>query len=478
MSESKTERNSDPIVAENVKLDAQNVQELLLKKRIHVMSRKKKITLFLGILIIIAASGFGAYKWLVSSKTTTYPTATVTKATITDSIEATGTLEAIKESAMGFKNNATITAINVEPGDKVKKGQILAQQDTANLQSALQQAQSSVEQDQISLKTNNLTLETDRRDLERKQKLFAAGALAQTDLDTAQDTYTKSELALATSKSKLVNDQAKVAEAQSDLEGATLVAPFDGIIGEVNGQVGQINGIDASSSTLLTILSEDLQLSALVNEADIGRIKVGQDVEFTTSAYSNKTFKGKVLRITPQASTVSSVQYYPVLISCSDPDNQLLSGMSVSANIIVARKSDALAVSMMAVSYAQSYIKSNPSTTANNAQSTSPGSQTNTQSTVSGSSSSTSTTTEQTTSSVLVLQSNQPVVKTVVLGLNDGSNYEVISGLNDGDKVIVGSSQTDTTSASSGTSSSSSSKTTKSQNQGGGGMGGPPPGGF
>ncbi|MDD3365257.1 MAG: efflux RND transporter periplasmic adaptor subunit [Syntrophomonas sp.] len=450
-----TETDDVPIQSSQVKYDVTKVKEVLLKKRIQGMSKKNKVVWLVGILLVLAASGYGSYKWLgTSSKTSTYPTATVGKATITDSIEATGTLSAIKTSEMGFKNDDTITAINVVSGDKVTKGQILAEQDPASLQSTLQQAQSSVDQDEISVKTAVLTNETNRKTLERQQQLFAAGAVSQTDLDTAQNTFTKSEWDVATVKSKLVNDQAKVVEAQADLTGATMVAPFDGIIGVVNGQVGSINGINSSTSTLLTVMSEDLQLSALINEADIGRIKIGQDVEFIPSAYATKTFKGKVLRITPEASTVSSVQYYPVLISCEDPDHQLLSGMSVSANIIVARKSDVLTVSMMAVSYAESYVKSNPSSVPTAAAPT-----------------------QGTAGVVVVLENNQPTVKNIVLGLSDGSNYELISGLSLGDKVIVGSS----TSAATGSSSTKSTTTTKSTtksttNQGGGGMGGPPPG--
>ncbi|PKM78030.1 MAG: hypothetical protein CVU90_04765 [Firmicutes bacterium HGW-Firmicutes-15] len=450
---SQTDTENALIQSNQGKYDVTKVKEVLLKKRIQGMSKKNKILWLVGILLVIGVSGYGSYKWLgSSSKNTEYPTATVGKATITDSIEATGTLSAIKSSAMGFKNDDTITAINVQPGDKVKMGQILAQQDPSSLQSALQQAKSSVDQDQISVKVANLNYETYRKTLDRQQQLFVAGAIAQTDLDTAQNTLTKSEWDVATAKAKLANDQAKADQAQADLAGATLVAPFDGIIGVVNGQVGQINGINSSSSTLLSVLSEELQLSALINEADIGRVKVGQDVSFITSTYANKTFKGKVLRITPQASTVSSVQYYPVLISCIDPDHQLFSGMSVSANIIVAQKSNVMTVSMMAVSYAESYVKSNPSSAP----------------------APTAASKEGTSSIAVVLENNQPTVKSVVLGLSDGSNYELISGLNVGDKVIVGSSTASTTS--SGASSSKSTTTKSNNNQGGGAMGGPPPG--
>lgn len=467
-----TEKEEVQLDAENispqpdyVSLDDQNVKKVLFNKGIRGMSGKKKIIWLLIILLIAASSGYGLYKWMGTSQKSDYLTSIVAKGRLTDSIESTGTLEAVRSSDMGFKSDNTITAINVNPGDHVKEGQILAEQDPTTLQSALQQAQSSMEQDQINIKSLTLTYEQNRKTLDRQQQLFDSGALSQSDLETAQNDYKNSDYNLATAKSKLVNDQAKVNEAQSDLEGATLVAPFDGIIGAVNGQVGQINGINSSTSTLLTIMSEDLQLSALVNEADISRIKVSQDVEFTTSSYTDKTFTGKVVRITPQAETVSNVQYYPVLISVSDPDNVLLAGMSVSANIIVSQKKDILTVPMMAVSYAQSYIKSHPTAasgtgTANNA----------------GASDSSSTVKEGSKSVVLVLQNGQPVVKTITIGLNDGSNYEVSEGLSAGEKVIIGSNTVDETSSSSSSSSSKSSSSSN-KNQGmGGGMGGPPPG--
>lgn len=463
-----------PTETSNVQLNVNNVEKVLKKRRIKGMSKRKKVVWLLIILLVIAAAGFGVYKNLEKSESSGFSAAPVTKATITDSIEATGTLEPIKQSEMGFKNDETITAITVQPGDHVTKGQILAKQDPASLQSTLDQAQSLVEQDQISVQTLNITLESNRKTLDRQQKLFDAGALAQTNLDTAQNDYNRSELDVASAKSKLANDQAKLAEAQSDLSGATLVAPFDGIIGAVNGQVGQINGINSSNSTLLSIMSKDLQMSALINEADISRIKVGQDVEFTTSAFSDKTFKGKVLRITPQAETVSNIQYYPVLISCVDSGHQLLSGMSVSANIIVSQKSDVLSVPMMAISYAQSYIKTHASSAGTNKSKPSRiGTRTDAKKALTDNSPGTASA-EGKRSQVVVLENDQPVIKTVVLGLSDGSKYEVVSGLNLGDKVILGSNQVSTQPTSTKSSSGNSTK----QNRGGGGMGGSRMGGF
>lgn len=430
--------------AGRARLDAQSVKNVMLQKRIQDMSTTKKIIWAVVILVVVASAGYGIYKWKASSTKVEYATATVSKGMVTDSIEATGTLEAVRTSDMGFKNDDTITALNVQPGDHVTAGQILAEQDPTTLKTALQQAQNTVQQDTINVKSSQLNADTNGKTLDKQQQLFAAGAISQSDLDTAQNTYTKSEWDLELAQAKLANDQTKLAQAEKDMEEAKIVAPFDGIIGAVNGQVGSINGINSSSSTLLTVMSDELQMSSLVNEADIGRVKVGQEVEFTSSSFGTKTFTGQVVRVTPQAKTVSNVQYYPVLISVADPDKVLLSGMSVSAKIIIAREKDTLTVPMMAVSYAQTYLKSNPS-----------------QAPTGGG------------KSVLVMENGQPVVKSVKLGINDGSNYVVGEGLKEGDTVIIGTTQAPTTGSISGSSSTSSSTTRTNTNRNGG-FGGPP----
>jgi RND family efflux transporter, MFP subunit len=432
------------------RLEATNVKKVLLKKRISGMSGRAKIIWTIILLLLVGASGYGIHKYTSSKSKVEYSTSTITKGTVTDYIEATGTLEAVKTTSMGFKNDNTITALNVQPGDHVKAGQVLAEQDPTTLTTAVRQAQATVDQDAISVKSTSLTNDTNKKTLDRQQQLHDAGALADTDLETAQNTYAKSQWDLETAESKLANDQIKLEQAQTDLSDATMVAPYDGVIGVVNGQVGTINGINSSTSTLLTIMSEDLQLSALVNEADIGKVKVGQNVEFTSSSFSNKTFTGQVLRITPEASTVSNVQYYPVLISVNDPDNVLMSGMSVSTKIIVSQTADTVLVPMMAVSYGETYIKSNPSLSLGDD-----------------------------AKMVVIMENGQPVVKQVTLGISDGSNYAVSEGLTEGQKVIVGTNKTSSSSSSSSSSSTTSTKSNSSSSSnrsgggGGGGMGGP-----
>jgi len=479
-------------------LDDDNVQDMMLRSKIRGMSKTKKTIIALAAILLVVLGALGYYRWSATKADGDYLTMNVSKSTITNSIEATGTLEPVKESQMGFKNDGTITAINVNPGDKVVKGQVLAQQDPTSLKTALQQAQNTVDQDVISVKSSTLSYDAKARTMKQQDQLFAAGSVSQSDLDTARDDLSNAELDLATAKSKLANDQIKVEQARSDLEEATLAAPFDGIIGAVNGQVGQLNGINSSTSTLLTVMSEDLQLIAQVNEADIGQVKAGQTVEFTSTAYSTQTFNGKVVRITPEAETVSNVQYYPVLISCSDPHHLLKSGMTVSAEIIMSRKANVVTVPMMAVTYAQSYMQQNAAASADKLAVTATGNSTNSKSlnkssstrstaqTAGGFKGGTASTGNLPTIAsgngrpgiVLVLKDDKPVVTKVTLGLSDESNYEVISGLQEGDKVVVGTSQTTTSTSSGNTNNSSNSNSNRSNMRGnmGGGMGGPPPG--
>lgn len=418
------------------KIDMENVRKRLSEKRIHTLSRKSKVILGTVIILILAGSGYFINRSWASKETTGYATFVVARGSVSDVIEATGTLKATMESQLGFENDDTITAINVKPGDRVVKGQILARQATTTLESALLRAKSALEQDQLNLKSATLDYERKLKNLERQKKLYESGSITLTDLEAAQYAVEDSEINLANARLKVANDQIEVEQAQADLSDATLTAPFDGIIGEVNGQVGQINGLNSSTSTLLNIMSETLEMNALVNEADIGRVKVGQNVEFSSSAYVNEVFIGKVETITPQATTINNVQYYSVLISVQDPKGLLYSGMSVSARIIIERADDVLTVPMMAVSYGQTFLRNHekqvkPTTKLDSEKYAD-------QEKTAATDSAHDTDSPKKLSTVVVLENEEPVMKKIVVGINDGTNYAVFEGLKEGDKVILG----------------------------------------
>ena len=219
---------------------------------------------------------------------------------------------------------------------------------------------------------------------------------------------------LSVQSAQLTLDQAKLNMTKSQL-----IAPFDGVVAQVNLQVGQ----PSSASTQPVVLANLSQLEAqvLVAETDVPRVQVGQPVQVTFDALPNQTFEANVVEVALVGQTTSGVVNYPVTIALNQPDPQIRPGMTANVTIVVEQRDNILLVPNRAIK-------------------------------LSG---------RQRT--VTVLQGGKPTNVNVTLGMSGDSQSEVTNGLSEGDVVIVQQTTTTTT------------------NQGGsgvGGLGGPPPGGF
>ncbi|MGE5421835.1 MAG: efflux RND transporter periplasmic adaptor subunit [Ignavibacteriales bacterium] len=482
-------------------------------------AKKSKWTKVVGILVVLVlvVGGYFGYQYLQPVEAS-YLTQSVTKANLVNSVEATGTVVPLREADLNFKSDTVLRSINVEAGDVVTEGQILALQDDVDFRSAVDKAQSSYQQAKYKQEQSKMSLEKTQRTYAQQTAIYNSGALSQSDLETSKDDLRNSEINLELAKAQVKEAKANLESAQENLDNAKLKAPFDGLITVVNGVVGTST---STGSSFAHVISQNLKIEAMVNEADIGSVKVGQAVEFTVTTYPNKTFKGTVQRITQQASTTSSVQQYEVDITVDNSEKLLLSGMSVTANIIVAKRSDAVLVPMLALTYAQTYIQENPSAmsgsgmqgrpTQVSANNTTTGNTNNSTDTAkqraAWSKNSTNGTANQrgnwsknsnagTASSasksaagsniqrkfVVVMENEKPMVKTITIGIDDSQNAEVLNGLSGGEKVLIGK-YTESSSSSSSSSNSNSNSNSNSQNRSGtgqmmrgvgGGMGGPP----
>jgi len=384
----------------NVTMEGQrevHPEQATLSTRISYRLRRLKWPLII-IFLLASAGGYFGYRYTVAKSKPSYLTVTVGKGNIADVIQANGIIEPVRTVGLNFKSSGLIKAIYVQPGDRVKAGQVLAEQDTAELELQLKQSESNLKRSEAQLKlkeagslpqeiaqkeleveANRVAYDAALKELERQKKLYEAGAAPLAELEKAEQAAANAKTKLEqsqqalnllkqgsrpedieTAKAAVEADRAQLELARLNLENARLRAPFDGIVTKVNGEVGQRGGAGGSSenTAFITLVSEELQLRAWVNEADIGKVKTGQDVEFTVAAYPNVTFKGKVKNIYPQAITQSNVQIFEVLISIEDPSKQLRPGMTATANIVLAKKSNVLAVPSMAISFAESYFKS------------------------------------------------------------------------------------------------------------------------
>jgi HlyD family secretion protein len=455
------------------------VPELLKNKKILYVTIAAAVLLILGIY----------YFWGGSKSGSGYITSTVKKGTVSKTIPATGTIEPVSTVSLSFENAEIIKKIYVKVGDHVTTGQFLAEQEEDDLQAQLAQSSASLKsaaaklaalQDgstqeeiikaEVSVNTARSAYDQAKTNLERYQKLFESGAVSQSDLDSANNSYisadgnlrqaeatlqttydgaTAEELAAAEATYESSNAQLKMA--QKELTGAKMTSPMNGIVSEINGGEGQRatanNNTTSSTNGFMAVISDTLQVKAQVNEADIGSLELGQVAKLAVNSFPNKTFTGRVSSISPIATTVSNVQVYNTVIQLDNNQTGLKAGMPATITIIVEESGDTLTVPKGAVTYAAKQAGGNGGGT-----------------------------------NVIVMdKSGSMVTRQVKLGLSDSSSYEVLEGLNEGETVVIGvSSGTSSSSGSnsgSGSSSSSSSNRTSSttRNTGIMGGGGPPP---
>jgi len=476
----------------------QDLSNPVLKQFHMVPNVFKKKKMFFGLAAVVVAAAIVGFYILGGTKKAAggYITDTVKRGTVTNTITATGTIEPVSTVSLSFKNAEIIKKIYVKVGDHVTTGQLLAEQESDNLEAQVIQSAASLKgavaklellkngateediaQAEASVTMAQAAYDLAKSDLERYQKLFQEGAISRVDLDNANNSYINAEAKLkqaqaslkslrdgnrpediAAAAAQVESSDAQLKIAEKDLAGAKMVSPMDGIISEVNGGEGQRatanNNTTSSGSGFIIVISEALQVKAQVNEADIGRLEVGQKAEFTVNSFPNKTFTGRVSSISPKAVTVSNVQLYDIVIQLDGDQQNLKAGMPANVNIIVDRHENTLTIPKGAVTYAVSYLnKTGQSGTQRTGSSQSGGNSvrqtgsrtggTNTDSGSAGRSGTPGSTTEnvqEQQATVLVLdKSGNPVPQRVVLGLSDLRNYEIVRGLNEGETVVVGS---------------------------------------
>ncbi len=406
------------------------------------------------IIMLILGVGIGAYYTYKSftKKEVKNLTMPVTQGAIVDQIQAMGTVKPLHEVDLYFRQQGTLKALYARIGDSVQEGQVLALQDDSNLQAQVELTRSALKQAQYKSQQTQLDYEKAYAAAMRQDALYQQGAITKVDWEQAKRDSATANINVQTAQVSIDNAKANLVIAETNLKNAQLIAPFSGVAAQVSGEVGQETG--NSSSPMFHLISNELQILAMVNEADIGRVQLNQEVVFTVSSYPGQSFKGTVSGISPQSTAVSNVQLYEVNISTVNLSQQLRAGMSVTAKIIIDKRDNVTMVPNIAFSYTQTYLKNNQSSKANTsgqASKSADGTQGSTKTT-----GNTAQKTDKKVQQVVVLEEGNPVVKQITVGLSDGQNTEVIQGLNPGDQVVVGTSAATTTSSGSSTSQQSS----------------------
>ena len=299
---------------------------------------RRKIIIGLIVLIALITTGYILLKKDISQEIK-WDTKVIERGSISNTITATGTLEAVKTVQVGTQVSGIISKLLIDYNTQVKEGQILAQIDTTTLSATLFDAKAALYRQQIQV---NQT----RRNYQRTKALYEQKVVAQIDYDKALDDY-------ETAKSALLSSQAQLNRAKLNLGYATIKAPIDGTVISKSVEQGQTVAASLNSPTLFTIANDltKMQVQASVDEADIGQVKEGQDVTFTVDAYPEDQFTGSVKQIRLQPVIVSNVVNYIVIIDVPNPDLKLMPGMTASITVKVKEANDVLKVPIKALSF-------------------------------------------------------------------------------------------------------------------------------
>ena len=286
-----------------------------------------------------AASVWGCAKGTANESASLLETATVTRQSIVSSVEATGTVEPIRVIEVKSQAGGEILGLPVELGDHVEQGTLLVRIDPRDVRNAFDQAAADLDVAQA-------RIDVAQRQLSRMQSLHDSDIVTDEELESAI-------LEHANSKAGLVRAETNLELAEDKLNDVILRAPISGTIVERTVEEGQvITGTrDLTGGTALMKMADlsEVQVRTLVDETDIGKLEAGLPAEITVEAYPDRTFRGSVLKIEPQAVVQQNVTMFAVLTRIRNEDDLLRPGMNADVEIVVGRQDDILALPNMAI---------------------------------------------------------------------------------------------------------------------------------
>ena len=301
------------------------------------------------IAFIIAALGGGAYYYWRERQARTpdklYRLQPAEKGDLTQTVSANGTLNPVVLVSVGTQVSGTVTKLYVDFNDKVEKGQPLLELDQSLLSAQARQSGANV---------GNVaaTLDLARADEARMRELFAQEYVSRQEFDQAIQARKSAEAQLAQARAAADKDRV-------NLNYTVIRSPVSGIVVDRVVDLGQTVAASLQTPTLIKIAQDlsEMRIDSSFAEADIGKIKEGQQVRFTVDAFPDRSFTGEVQQIRLNPTNLQNVVTYNVRVSLKNPDHILLPGMTAYVNIGVAHRQDVLLVPNGALRFKPAEVK-------------------------------------------------------------------------------------------------------------------------
>lgn len=360
--------------------------------------------------IVMLAVLFGGYYYLnktAENQQTTYMTENVDRTSLANTVIATGTVRSNNRVQVGAQVSGQLTKIHVELGQKVKKGDLIAEIDSKNQDNSLNTALAQLASYQAQLKASQANLIAMQSSYDRLNRLYQQKSTTQDSWEAARVNLANAQSSISQLESSIKQAEISVATAQTNLGYTKILAPIDGTIISIPVSEGQTMNANQTTPTIVQIADlSKMLIKAEISEGDITKINSGMKVRFTTLAEPNEIYHAVISSIDPALTTLTdneysessgnnSAVYFYANILVDNPQEKLRIGMTTQNTITIAEAENTLSIPTMTIQKIGDKYQ------------------------------------------VRVLTADNKIeTRDIQIGIRDDMNTQVLSGLQEGDKVI------------------------------------------
>ena len=307
--------------------------------------------LWAGVLVLALVVA-GLWYWQAgraASAAPSYITQTVGRGNLTLTVTANGTLQPTRSISIGSELSGTVRKVNVDVNDRIRKGQVLVELDTAKLRDQILRSRATVAAANAKVAQTVATVKEARAGLARFEevaRLSGGKVPSKTELDSSRAALARAIADEASARANVADAEAALSTDQINLSKASIVAPTDGVVLTRSVDPGNAVAASLQAVTLFTVAEDltKLRLWVYVDEADVGAVKVGQDATFTVSAYPTRQFPARVTRVGFGSTITDNVVTYLTYLDVDNADLSLRPGMTATATITATQRKNVLLV--------------------------------------------------------------------------------------------------------------------------------------
>lgn len=334
-----------------------DLQKLLEEAPKRVWWRRMTVWISVGALLM---AGVGFYFWQANAERNAAPvfvTEPVNKGNLTLTVAANGTVQPTTSVSIGSELSGTVLRVLVDVNDKVKKGQVLVELDTAKLTAQVARSRAAVSSALARVTQAEATVKEAQGNLARLEEVarISGGKVpSKAELDSGHATFERAQADELSARANVLDARAAASTDETNLSKASIRSPINGVILTRSVDPGNAVAASLQAVTLFTVAEDlsKLRLQVNVDEADVGAVKVGQKARFTVSAYPSRNYPASITRVAYGSTITDNVVTYITYLQVDNSDLTLRPGMTASATITSTERHDVLLVPNTALRFA------------------------------------------------------------------------------------------------------------------------------